>query len=47
MPLTKKGTKILSRLKDFYGATKGLEIFYKMQQERKLTGVEKKKRKKR
>lgn len=40
MPLTKKGTKILSRMKEQYGAKKAKQVFYAMIAEGKITGAE-------
>ena len=42
MPLTKKGEKILTEMKEQYGAKKGKEVFYKMERSGKLTSVKKK-----
>ena len=40
MPLTPKGTKILSRMGKTYGKKKAKVVFYAMLNEGKLTGVE-------
>lgn len=45
MPLTKKGAKILRKMKDTYGAKKGKEVFYKSQNKGTITGTHKKKKK--
>lgn len=46
MPLTKKGTKIMSAMKDQYGGKKGEQVFYASQNAGKIKGVEKKSKKK-
>lgn len=46
MPLTAKGIKIRKRLRKFYGKKKGDEVFYAMINEKKLKGVEGKRKKK-
>jgi hypothetical protein len=45
MPLTKKGKKVMSAMKDQYGAKKGEQVFYASQNKGNITGVEKKKKK--
>lgn len=40
MPLTSKGRKVMSSLRDEYGEDKGEEVFYKMRSSGKLTGVD-------
>lgn len=45
VPLNKKGRKILSSMKDQYGAKKGEQVFYASQNKGNITGVEKKKKK--
>lgn len=42
MPLTKKGKKIKSALKEQYGSKKGTSIFYAMANAGKITSVERK-----
>lgn len=46
MKLTKKGKKIITTMKGHYGTAKGKEVFEKMIEEGKLTGVVKGKKKK-
>ena len=46
MPLTKKGTKILTNMKKEYGAKKGTEVFYASANAGKITGVHGKSKKK-
>lgn len=46
MPLTAKGAKIRRKFRDFYGKKKGDEVFNAMIQEKKLKGVENKRKKK-
>ena len=41
-PRRKKGEKILTEMKEQYGAKKGKEVFYKMERSGKLTSVKKK-----
>lgn len=41
MPLTKKGTKILSKMKSEYGAKKGTSVFYASINKGKVKGAEK------
>ena len=41
MPLTKKGSKILSAMKGQYGAKKGTSVFYASINKGKVTGAEK------
>lgn len=45
MPLTKKGKKIMARMKEVYGAVKAKEVFYAMVNSGKLTKVETKRKK--
>ena len=45
MPLTKKGTKILSAMKKQYGAKKGKEVFYASQKKGTIKGTHKGKKK--
>lgn len=42
MPLSKKGQKVMSAMKDEYGAKKGEQVFYATKNAGKLKGVEKK-----
>lgn len=42
MPLTKKGTKIISKMKKEYGAKKGKQVFYASISKGRITGAEKK-----
>jgi hypothetical protein len=42
MPLTKKGEKILRKLKEEYGENKGEAVFYAMINKGKLKGVHRK-----
>lgn len=44
MPLTKKGSKILSSMKSQYGAKKGKKVFYASQNKGIITGTHKKKK---
>lgn len=44
MPLTTKGKKILKAMTKTYGAKKAKQVFYAMIDEKKLKGVEKKKK---
>jgi len=46
MPLTKKGSKIMSAMKDQYGAKKGEEVFYASKNKGNISGVDKPKKKK-
>lgn len=46
MPLTKKGTKIMSSMKDQYGEKKGEEVFYASKNKGNITGVDRPKKKK-
>ena len=46
MPLTKKGTKIMSAMKDQYGDKKGEEVFYASKNKGNITGVDRPKKKK-
>jgi len=46
MPLTTKGKKIKKALGKEYGAKKGESIFYAMRNAGKITGVERKRKKK-
>lgn len=41
MPLTKKGQKVMSALKQQYGGKQGERVFYAMINKGKLTGAEK------
>ena len=45
MPLTKKGTKIMSAMKKEYGKDKAQKVFYASANKGTIKGVEKKKRK--
>ena len=45
MPLTKKGVKILSKMRKTYGAKKGEDVFYASINKGKIKGVEGKKKK--
>lgn len=47
MPLTKKGRKIMSAMKNEYGADKGERVFYASKNAGKIKGVEGKKKKRR
>lgn len=40
MPLTKKGSKIMSNMKDEYGEKKGEKVFYASKNTGKINGVE-------
>jgi hypothetical protein len=42
MPLTKKGSKIKSAMKDQYGSKKGEQVFYATENKGKIKGVHKK-----
>jgi len=44
MPLTKKGSKIMSAMKDQYGEKKGEQVFYASKNAGKLKGVDKPKK---
>lgn len=46
MPLTKKGRKIKRAMKKTYGKKKGEKVFYASQNKGTITGIHKKKRKK-
>ncbi len=39
MPLTKKGKKILAKMKEQYGAKKGKQVFYASQKKGKIKGT--------
>lgn len=39
MPLTKKGSKILTAMKKDYGAKKGKSVFYASQRKGSITGT--------
>ena len=43
MPLTKKGNKILKKMKSGYGAKKGERVFYASQNKGVIKGTHKKK----
>jgi hypothetical protein len=45
MPLTKKGKKVMSAMKEQYGADKGESVFYASKNKGKLKGVEKTRKK--
>lgn len=45
MPLTKKGTKILTAMKKQYGVKKGTRVFYASENKGTIKGVAKKGRK--
>jgi hypothetical protein len=45
MPLTKKGSKIRQALEKYYGADKGIDVFYAMENSGKIKGVTKGKKK--
>jgi hypothetical protein len=45
MPLTKKGSKIMSTMKDEYGEKKGESVFYASKNAGKIKGVDKAKKK--
>jgi hypothetical protein len=45
MPLTKKGSKIMTAMSKEYGAKKGKEVFYASANKGKIKGVHKKKKK--
>lgn len=40
MPLTKKGKKVMSSMKEQYGEKKGKQVFYASKNAGKITGVE-------
>lgn len=42
MPMTKKGSKIMSAMKQKYGKKKGEKVFYASKNKGAITGVEKK-----
>lgn len=44
MPLTKKGTKIMSAMKKEYGEKKAKEVFYASMNKGRITGVHKMKK---
>ena len=46
MPLTKKGKKVLRNMKKEYGGKKGEQVFYASINKGKVTGAEKKGKKK-
>ncbi len=46
MPITKKGTKIMSAMKKEYGTKKGKQVFYASANKGKIKGVEGKSKKK-
>lgn len=46
MPITAKGKKVMKSMKKTYGAKKAKQVFYAMQNEGKLKGVEGKSKKK-
>jgi hypothetical protein len=46
MPLTKKGQKIMSAMKDQYGDKKGEDVFYASKNKGNITGVDRPKKKK-
>ena len=46
MPLTKKGAKIKAAMTKEYGASKGASVFYASANAGKITGIDKKKKKK-
>lgn len=46
MPLNKKGTEIMSKMKQTYGSKHGEQIFYASLNKGRIKGVEGKKRKK-
>lgn len=43
MPLTKKGAKILKKMRETYGSKKGESVFYASLNKGTISGVEKKK----
>ncbi len=45
MPLTKKGSKILSRMKKEYGKKRGEQVFYASRNKGTIKGVDFKRRK--
>jgi len=46
MPLTKKGKKILQKMREYYGYKKGTQVFYASQNAGKIKGTHKKRKKK-
>jgi hypothetical protein len=46
MPLTKKGSKIMSAMKEQYGGKKGEQVFYASKNKGNITGVDRPKKKK-
>ena len=46
MPLTKKGSKIMSAMKKEYGTKKGERVFYASKNKGTISGVDKENRKK-
>ena len=44
MPLSKKGKKILKRMKKTYGKSEGERVFYASANKGTITGIEKRKR---
>lgn len=44
MPLTKKGSKIMSAMKKEYGAEKGKKVFYASQNKGTIKGTHKKRK---
>jgi len=45
MPLTKKGAKILTKMRDTYGSKKGEQVFYASANKGTITGVHPNKKK--
>jgi len=45
MPLTNKGSRVLDKMKSFYGKIKGAKVFHASENEHKLKGVTKKAKK--
>lgn len=45
MPLSKKGKKVMSAMKEQYGADKGESVFYASKNKGTIKGVEKRKKK--
>jgi hypothetical protein len=45
MPLTKKGSRVLRKMRNYYGKKKGTSVFYASVNAKKLKGVEKRSRK--
>lgn len=45
MPLTKKGSKIMSAMKKEYGSKRGESVFYASKNKGRIKGVEKKRKK--